>query len=103
MLDFADVSDRDLDVLRTLHTTCELEKRTSFTADDIFLLQLDRFFPDVAHGVGGFFARLQHNGLIEQVGWKRSTRPSNHLRQIREYKLTEKGLQMLHCPKEARA
>ncbi|MCJ7559153.1 hypothetical protein MUO79_00865 [Candidatus Bathyarchaeota archaeon] len=79
------LSGRDIDVLRTLRTNLRIENRETFSADDVFLFGLDRFFEDKVHGVGGFFAKLQHLGKIEAVGRKRSVRPSNHLREIRVY------------------
>jgi len=84
------LSARDVDVLRTLRTNLRIENRKTFSADDIFLLNLDRFFEDKVHGVGGFFAKLQHLGKIEAVGRKRSVRPSNHLREIRVYAFVSK-------------
>lgn len=84
------LSGRDIDVLQTLRTHCKIENRLTFSADDIFLLNLDRFFEDKVHGVGGFFAKLQHLHKIEAVGRKRSTRPSNHLREIRVYAFVSK-------------
>ena len=84
------LSARDVDILHTLRTVCTLENRATFSADDLFLLGLDRFFEDRAHSVGGWFARCQHHGLIEPVGYRRSTRPSNHLRMIRNFTFTEK-------------
>lgn len=81
---------RDADILRTLRTVCTIEKRNTFSADDIFLFGLDRFFEDKIHGLGAFFAKLQHQKLIEPVGTKRSTRESNHQRVIRVYAFVEK-------------
>ncbi len=81
---------RDYDVLRTLKTLCKLENRNTFSADDLFLLQLDRFFKDKQHEIGSWFARLQHHGKIEAVGYVRSKRVSNNLRQIRVYAFIEK-------------
>jgi hypothetical protein len=83
------LSARDVDVLRTLRTNLRIENRETFSADDIFLFGLDRFFEDTVHGVGGFFAKLQHLGKIEAVGRKRSIRPSNHLREIRVFAFSE--------------
>ena len=87
--DFA-LNARDLDVLRTLKTLCKLENRNTFNADDLFLLQLDRFFSDKQHDIGSWFARLQHHKKIEAVGYVRSKRVSNHLREIRVYAFVEK-------------
>ena len=84
------LSARDADILRTLRTVCTIEKRNTFSADDIFLFGLDRFFEDKIHGVGAFFAKLQHQKLIEKVTTKRSTRESNHMRQIWVYAFAEK-------------
>lgn len=81
---------RDADVLRTLRTNCTIEKRSTFSADDIFLFGLDRFFEDKVHDIGAFFAKLQHQKLIEKVTTKRSTRESNHDRVIRVYAFVEK-------------
>ena len=81
---------RDADILRTLRTVCAIEKRSTFSADDVFLFGLDRFFEDKVHGIGSFFAKLQHQKLIEPVGTKRSTRESNHMRMIRVYAFAEK-------------
>lgn len=81
---------RDIDVLRTLHTLCKSEGRNTFSADDIFLLQLDRFFKDKTHDVGAWFARMQHHKKIEAVGYVRSKRATNHMRQIRLYLFVEK-------------
>jgi len=84
------LSARDVDVLRTLRTNLKIEDRVTFSADDIFLFGLDRFFEDKVHGVGGWFAREQHHRQIEPVGTKRSTRPSNHMREIGVYAFAEK-------------
>jgi len=84
------LSARDADILRTLRTVCTIEKRNTFSADDIFLLGLDRFFEDKVHDIGAWFAREQHHKQIEPVGTKRSTRPSNHLREIRVYAFVPK-------------
>ena len=81
---------RDADILRTLRTVCTIEKRSTFSADDIFLFGLDRFFEDKIHDVGAWFAREQHHKQIEPVGTKRSTRESNHQRVIRVYAFVEK-------------
>lgn len=89
VFDFA-ITARDVDVLRTLHTVCKLEGRNTFSADDIFLLQLDRFFKDKTHDVGAWFARMQHHRKIEPVGYVRSKRASNHMRQVRLYLFVEK-------------
>jgi hypothetical protein len=82
-------ADRERDVMRTLRTILAMEHRTTFSADDIFLFGLDRFFPDKVHGIGGFFAKLQHQGIIKVAGHKRSVRGSNHLREIRLYSFAE--------------
>jgi len=87
--DFA-LNARDLDVLRTLKTVCKIEGRNTFNADDIFLLQLDRFFEDKQHGIGGWCASMQHHKKIEAVGYVRSKRVSNHMRQLRVYAFVEK-------------
>lgn len=79
---------RDKDILRTLQTILIIEKRASFSADDLFLYGLDRFYADRVHGVGGFFARCQHAKLIAPVGMKRSTRASNHLRMVKMFEIT---------------
>jgi len=81
---------RDHDVLRTLKTLCKSEGRNTFSADDIFLLQLDRFFSDKQHEIGSWFARLQHHKKIEAVGYVRSKRVTNHMRQVRVYAFVEK-------------
>ncbi len=88
MFDFS-LTARDIDVYRTLKTLCKLEGRNTFSADDIFLLQLDRFFTDKQHEIGSWFARLQHHGKIEAVGYVRSKRASNHMRQVRIYAFLE--------------
>jgi len=82
-------TDREKDIMRTLKTVLTIEHRTTFSADDIFLFGLDRFFPDKVHGIGGFFAKLQHQGIITVAGHKRSIRGSNHLREIRLYSFAE--------------
>jgi len=81
---------RDADILRTLRTVCTIEKRSTFSADDLFLFGLDRFFEDKIHGLGAFFAKCQHQKLIEKVTTKRSTRESNHMRTIWVYAFVEK-------------
>lgn len=82
-------TDREADIVRTLKTVLAMEHRSTFSADDIFLFGLDRFFPDKVHGIGGFFAKLQHQGIITVAGHKRSIRGSNHLREIRLYVFAE--------------
>jgi len=85
-----ELSTRDMDILRTLKTVCQIENRATFSADDLWLLGLDRFFEDKIHGIGGFFAKLQHQGLIKCVGRKRSVRATSRLREIRVYSFAEK-------------
>jgi hypothetical protein len=80
---------QDCNVMRTLRTNLKLDHLETFSSDMLRLYGLDRFFPDKAHGIGGFFARLKANGKALEVGWIRSTFPSNHGRMIREYKFTE--------------
>ena len=76
---------RDHDLIRTLKTILQIEQSQTFTSDTLRLYGLDRFFPDKTHGIGGFFARLKVNGKAVEVGWVRSTCPTNHGRQIRKY------------------
>jgi hypothetical protein len=80
---------RDMDILRTLDTIMKIENRKTFSADDIFLYGLDRFFPDKVHGIGGWFAKQQHHGNIRRCGTRRSVRPSNHLRRISAFERCE--------------
>jgi hypothetical protein len=90
---------RDKDILRTLYTTLKIEQRATFSADDLYLLGLDRFYEDPVHDVGGFFARCQHGRLIEQKGQKRSIRPSNRMRFIKVFSVTEEGRKVLETEK----
>ena len=82
---------RDHDLIRTLKTILISEHTDTFSSDTLRRFGLDRYFPDKAHGIGGYFARLKVNKKAVQVGWIRSTFPSNHGRKIREYQFTEEG------------
>lgn len=60
-----------------------------FSSDDFRRYQLDRFIRDKQHGIGGFFAKMKHNGLIVECGYTRSTLASNHSHTIRLYKWSD--------------
>ena len=85
----AKLTSRDHDLIRTLKTILIAEHTDRFSSDTLRRFGLDRYFPDKAHGIGGYFARLKVNKKVIQVGWVRSTFPSNHGRHIREYQFTE--------------
>jgi hypothetical protein len=85
---------RDHDLIRTLRTILQIEQSQTFTSDTLRLYGLDRFFPDKIHGIGGFFARLKANGKALDVGFTRSTFPSNHGRQIRKYRFADEGVDL---------
>ena len=85
------LTSRDLDLIRTLKTILISEHTDTFSSDTLRKFGLDRYFPDKAHGIGGYFARLKVNKKTVQVGWIRSTFPSNHGRKIREYQFVEEG------------
>jgi len=74
---------RDADVLCSLKTHLKLEGRTEFCADDLYLANLDRFFKDKVHEIGGWFASALHYGYIVRTGKEKpSTRPSNKSRRV---------------------
>ena len=75
-------------VINRLRRYCEDEGLTEFSSDTFRLLNLQQFVTG-SHGIGGFFARLKHNKVVEEVGWVRSVIPSNHGRKIRVYEWTE--------------
>ena len=81
---------RDLDLIKTMKTLLAYEHSSTFSSDTFRRFGFDRYFPDTAHGVGGWFARLKANGKAVEVGWTRSTFPSNHGRKIRVYQFIEK-------------
>jgi len=81
-----DLKPIDHDLIKTFKTLCKVDGKTEFSSDDFRMYGLDRFLRgSSAHAIGGFFARLIHNRVIRQVGWKRSSLPSNRLRKIRVY------------------
>jgi hypothetical protein len=85
------LTQQDQDFVRTLKTACQIDEVETFSSDTFRMLGLDRFLVDKEHGIGGVFARLKANGIIEEVGWTRSSFPSNHGRKIRVYKFLEGG------------
>ncbi len=85
---------RDADVLRSLKRLLKDDNLNQFSADDIFLFGLDRFFSDKVHDIGGWFASALHFKLIRKAGFrKRSVRPSSHMRLIEVYVFVEKELE----------
>ncbi len=82
------LSPSEQNVLQTLKTLLTLERKSTFSSDDLRRFQLDRFFMDKQHGIGIFFFKLIKLGLVEKVGRTRSTFASNHMREIRVYKFT---------------
>lgn len=87
--DLAKLTSRDFDLVKTLRTILTIEQSETFTSDTLRHYGLDRFFPDKVHGIGGFFARLKATNRIVEVGFTRSTFPSNHGRKIRRYQFAE--------------
>lgn len=83
------LSTRDLDLIKTMKTLLAFEHTTTFSSDTFRRFGLDRYFPDKQHGLGGWFARLKVNKKAVEVGWIRSSYPSNHGRLIRLYKFVE--------------
>jgi hypothetical protein len=81
---------RDLDLIKTMKTLLTFEHSSTFSSDTFRRFGFDRYFPDKAHGVGGWFARLKANKKAVEVGEIRSTFPSNHGRKIRVYAFVEK-------------
>jgi hypothetical protein len=79
---------RDMDILRTIQLNLKLDRQTTFSANDIHNLKLDRFFKDPSSQIGGWFARQQHAGNIRQVGFTRSDREGRHLARICKYEIT---------------
>jgi len=85
-------TDKEKDLVRTLHTLCTVDRLTTFSSDTFRMYGLDRFIADKAHGIGGFFAKIVANRLVEQVGWERSDLPSNHGRMVRVYRWKNEGV-----------
>ena len=76
----------DEKTLKAFRTLLKVDGIIEFSSDDFRRYQLDRFIGDKVHGIGCFFAKLKHQGLVEEVGSVRSTLASNHSRVIRVYR-----------------
>jgi len=85
----AKLSSKDKELIKTFRTLCNIDKRKEFSSDTFRMYQLDRFLCDTQHGIGGFFAKLLKNGLIQKVGSTRSQIKANHLRMIFVYEWIE--------------
>jgi len=66
-----------------------VELKAVFSSDDFRLAGFDRFMQDTQHEIGSLFQKLEHYGAIMEVGRVRSVIPSNHGREIRQYKVKE--------------
>ena len=75
----------DQDLIKSFHTLTNADKLQHFSSDDFRRYRLDRYLVNKQHGIGIFFMKLLKNGIIREVGRKRSLLPSNHLREIRVY------------------
>lgn len=82
---------KEEDLLRTFRTLCRIDGRLTFSSDTFRMYGLDRFLNDSQHGIGGLFAIWKKLGFIEKVGMTRSQIKSNHLREIKLYRFTDKG------------
>lgn len=91
--DQKELSTRDLDLIKTMKTLLAFEHKSTFSSDTFRRFGFDRYFPDKQHGLGGWFARLKVNKKAVEVGWERSTFPSNHGRKICVYEFTEKAVE----------
>lgn len=81
---------KDHDLLRSFRTLLKIDEKTEFTSDDFRMYGLDRFLVDKQHGIGGLFAKWKHAKRIKDTGaTKRSVLPSNHMRRIAVYTMTE--------------
>lgn len=80
------LTEKDMDLIRTFKTLLKLDKKTEFSSDDFRAYQLDRFIWDKQHGIGSFFAKLSHNKITEHVGFTRSQISSNNGHTIRTYR-----------------
>jgi hypothetical protein len=79
---------RETDLWRRFEAWLNIEAKKQFSSDDlrrIFGKHLQEFFRDSQHGIGGFFAIAVKLRMIREVGWIRSTVPTNHGRKIRLY------------------
>jgi hypothetical protein len=79
-------TDKEQDLVRSFRTLCKIDHLATFSSDTFRMYGLDRFITDKQHGIGGFFAKLSANKLVEKVGWMRSTLPTNHGRPIQTYR-----------------
>jgi len=75
--------------VKTFHTLCKVDKREQLSSDHFRMYQLDRFFRDKAHGIGGFFAKMLLQKLVRIVGRTSSRLDSNNSREIKIYEWTE--------------
>jgi hypothetical protein len=80
------LTSKDETTLKAFQALLKLDKIEEFTSDDFRRYQLDRFIRDKQHGIGGFFAKLCKNGLVESCGFTRSLIESNHGHTIRLYR-----------------
>jgi hypothetical protein len=80
------LTSEDEKTLKAFRTLLKLDGITEFSSDDFRRYGLDRFIRDTQHGIGSFFSKLKHEGLVVEVGSVRSTLASNHSRTIRVYK-----------------
>ncbi len=82
----------DFELHKKLWVLLKAEGRSTFTSDDFRMYNLDQFIEDKQHGIGGLFARMKINKLIEPTGRMIASKvPSNHGHKIQEYRM--KGLE----------
>ena len=88
-------TDKEKDLVKSFKALCKIDQQgwnDRFSSDTFRMYGLDRFIADKAHGIGGFFAKIVANRLVEQVGWERSDLPSNHGRMVRVYRWKNEGV-----------
>lgn len=78
------------EILTVAKVFYRVTKGERISSDDFRNMSLDKDI-DHEHGIGGFFASLMKQDLIREVGRTRSKLPSNHGREIRVFRWSEKA------------
>lgn len=79
-LEWASLSERDIDLTRTFFALLTVDGKEYFSSDTFREYTLDRHFPRPEKQVGMLFAKWKVHGFIEAVGEVPSVIDSNHYR-----------------------
>jgi len=82
---------QEKDLANSFFKLLSLDGKKVFTADDFFEYGLQRYLSDPAHMVGALFRKFKLHGLCVEAGHLRSTRDSNHGRELKLWKVVEEA------------